>query len=711
MINKIVSFLEENVEKIVLVVVGLVCLWLLVTRVVFSPNRMPYDNKSFSPGAIDDYVSKQAELLKHTLGQPPEPPAPYEPNLPRFTALLDLAVRNIDARAYLPQPYNSSARPRIEGAYNLPDIGDVNGVAIEHIRTVAYEPVEGIASQSSYAQAGYEPNDIDLVTVEGNFDVAGLYRRFLDCFAGDDLPVERRDPCLARPVFASVQLQRQELNADGSWSNWQTVPRLKIDPLKKLLEGIEDADKLPARSIKVRIRQFDSQEVMMGLLQPTTYQIALAREDWFPPSLHKKFVKLREEQQMEEKRKLLEQEKTARDVKLQEERRARTEDTRLGQGGLGGGSRGTDVTGGRDTRSRTDRSDRLADRGTATGSSRLRDSGRLTDSGRSTDSGRLRDSGRSRDELAIEKDRLAKERDILTRQPMDILNDEFNRILITGRTDLSRMRQSLVFWAHDDSAEPKKSYRYRIRFGVFNPVAGASEDSSAGKSRMQDNILWSEFSSPTETVNISGNLYLFAKDLQEAAKIVTVQVSKYKMGRWYSQDFAVRQGESIGKPVESSPVEVRPTERLPGGPPPGTGPPTLPYPTGPEAAILPETIDYSTGAVLVDVMAVNDWSGGKNMLARHYFDMLYSFDGADIEHTPINMKYWAADARAAYSEIQNLQKQPPEPLRPWGAKATGLRQTTPESGYYERYGGGRDELMMKEMMREKTIMEERRRGY
>jgi len=695
MINKIVGFFEEHIEKVVLAVVGILCLCLLYYFVVFSPNSFVYDNQKRSPGTIDNYISKQAELLKQKLEQPPEPPAPYEPNLPRFVAMLDSAVRGIDVRVYPPQPYISSVQARIEGVYNLPEIGEVNGVAVEHIRAVAYVPIKEITEQSNYEQAGHEPNDIDLVTVEGNFDAAGLYQRFRDCFAGEDIPAERRDPCLARPVFAAVQLQRQELNADGSWGDWQTVPRTKIDPLKKLLETIEDADKLPPRSIKVRIRQFDSQEVMMGLLQPMAYQIASAQEEWFPPSLHKKFVKLQNEQEMEARRKALEEEKAAREEKQQEDRRSRTGETRTGSEGFGGGRL-------RDSGRLTD-SGRSRDSGRLTDSGRSRDSGRLTDSGRSRDSGRLTDSGRLRDEREIEKERLARERGLSPTQPMADIDEKFNKILITERTDLSKMRQALVFWAHDDSTEPKKSYRYRIRFGVFNPISGVSQDSSGDKSRMQDNILWSEFSSPAETVQIPGNLWLFAKDLQEAAKIVTVQVSKYKMGRWRSQDFAVRQGEVIGKAVESSPVEAKP--KAVGPKPVGSG--QLPYPIAPEAAIVPEIIDYSTGAVMVDVMPVNDWSGGRNMLARHYFDMLYSFDGMNIEHAPINVKYWAADLRTVYGEIQNLQKEPPEVFRPWGAGETGVRRFTPRSGY-ER-SGGEDELRIKAMMREKAIMEERRR--
>ncbi len=43
------NFFEEHVEKIVLVVVGLGCLWLFITRVLLSPIHVEYDNKKRNP--------------------------------------------------------------------------------------------------------------------------------------------------------------------------------------------------------------------------------------------------------------------------------------------------------------------------------------------------------------------------------------------------------------------------------------------------------------------------------------------------------------------------------------------------------------------------------------------------------------------------------------------------------------------------------------
>ena len=63
-ISSIGSFFEEHIEKIILVIVGLVCVWLLITRVILSPITVSYDGRNFSPSAIDNYVYEQAQLLK-----------------------------------------------------------------------------------------------------------------------------------------------------------------------------------------------------------------------------------------------------------------------------------------------------------------------------------------------------------------------------------------------------------------------------------------------------------------------------------------------------------------------------------------------------------------------------------------------------------------------------------------------------------------------
>ena len=618
------NFFEEHVEKIVLAGVVLVCIWFLITHVLIGPNYIKYDNKKFGPGEIDSYISKQAEVLEEKLNRKPEPKQPYKPRFDDFTALLDSTIRDIDTDLIIPQPIITKD-VNDNRAYRLPLLGEANDISVEHIRAVAYVPTEVVNEENTYSQEGSEPNDIDFVTVEAKFDVVGLYDKFYESFTGENVREEWRDPCLAKPIFAAIQLQRQELLPTGSWSDWQVVPRANIDHRKKTFEVIEDLEDLPAGGIKVRLLQFDNPVVRMDLLQPEAYRIASAKEEWFPPSLRKEYLEYQREIDVQEKRDARAAEKKERE---QGRERSRTTTRRPGGGGppgygggggpFGGGGGGPPIGGGGLGARSSSRSRRRARK--------------------------------------PERERPEKTEEISKKTTTDVY-EKFNDILLTEQKDIAEMDEPLLFWAHDDTVELEKSYRYRIRLGVFNPVAGTNQFSKQDKSLRNKVILWGNFSGASEAVHIPGKLYFFPTNIQEATETVTVQVARYVLGYWYSKDFTVKQGEVIGKVSEYKITKEEQEKNV----------------------TVPKTVDYTTGAVLVDVMPVNDWSGGKNLRPRHYFDVLYSFDGTDIDHIPVKSRNWDEQLQVKYGEIKKSEKEPKEPLQDWGTKRT-LRRRAPRPG-------------------------------
>ena len=228
---------------------------------------------------------------------------------------------------------------------------------------------------------------------------------------------------------------------------------------------------------------------------------------------------------------------------------------------------------------------------------------------------------------------------------------KFNEILLGPTTDLSRMSGPLDFWAIDDTVQAGKTYRYRMRLGVFNPVAGTDQFRDEDKHLQNDVVLWSDFSEVTKNIEIPAILYFFPRDIQEVAGTVTVQVSKYIFGNWYSKDFIVKKGEAIGKIAKTEVKEEKPN------------------------VVVPEFINYDTGAVVVDIVPVNDWSGSKGLHSRSYYDMLYSFDGTKIEHMPIKTKNWDEKMQAKFNEIKRAEKEPKVALRDWqGAAAQKMQQ-------------------------------------
>jgi hypothetical protein len=621
------NFFEEHIEKIVLAVVGLGCLWLFITRVLFSPNYIEYDNDKFDSGAIDNYISKQAAVLENKLNRKPEPKQPYQPRVDDFIARFDSAISDINIGLSLPQPIISSKGISDNRVYRIPLIGEVNEVLAEHIRTVAYVPNGEVGEKNVYGPDNSEPNDIDFVTVEAKFDVSGLYKRFNTSFAGEDIQQDWRDPCLAKPVFVSVQLQRQKLLSDGSWSDWQTVPRSKIDPRKRMFEVIEDINDLPAGGIKVRLLQFDDAEVRIDLLQPEPYRIASAKEAWFPPSLHGKYVEYQKEIGVIKRREAAVGKKEEREGE-RSERRSRPAGTKTRPAGEKGSQSGVGTPMG------------MEGEGGPITSAPVRKT--LPTRG-------------SQPERKSEKERPQKSKEVS--KTIDDVYQEFDEISITESTDIAKMDKPLLFWAYDDTVEPGK-YRYRIRLGVFNPIAGTNQFGEQDKSLKNKVILWSEFSDATEAVDIPRTLYFFPREIQEAAKAVTVQVSKYVLGYWYSKDFTVKQGELIGKVGEYKITEEEESKKV---------------------AVPQTTVDYTTGAVVVDIVPVTDWSGGNNLHVNHFFDLLYSFNGKDIERRPIKSRYWTEALQNKFNEIKRYEKEPKEPLRAWESRP-GQRVRVPLPG-------------------------------
>lgn len=701
-ISSIGSFFEEHVEKIILVIVGLVCAWLLITRVIFSPNLVEYNKSKFSPSALDSEILKEAKVLEQTLRDPPEKLEPYKPRVGEFLALLDSSIRGIDIRQWAVAPREAGSEDAV-GVYSLPRIGEVNAVAVEHIRVVAYVPIGEVTEENPYDKAGNEPNDVDLVTVAAKFDIAGLYDRFKESFVEY---VEERwaDPCLARPIFAGVQLQRQERNGDGSWGEWQDVPRTKIDQYRKLFEVVENVEELPAGGLKVRLLQYDYQPVQIGLLQPEPYQLASADEEWLPPELHKEYAALKAKETLEEKRQAREDE---REERQRDDTSGRTGGRRP-QGvrarGANRGVGGDAASGNPDYAMGT--GDTRTSRGGRTRSSRGRTGTGLADNsrGRSTGRGsRGRTPAGPMDDMLYDRGMGSGVGGRSQRfSPINEVYNKYDEIMLTRLTEFEKL-DDLTFWAHDDTVEPRKAYRYRIRLGIFNPIAGTDKISEKNKSQRDDVVLWSNYSGTTEPVEIMGKLYFFANSMRETDKTVTVQVSRLALGRWHNHDFLVRHGEVIGDAIEPEPEEPDRQRRSsdPGGrfaaslARPGLARPGL---ARPGQANVPELIDYRTGAVIVDAVPVNDWSPRAPLRTRHYYDMLYSYDGINIEHMPVGVTYRPPELATVHSHIARLQKEPQEDFKSFGT--SGRRQGRGDYGdMMDEYG---DEYYMDETYMDQT---------
>jgi len=619
------NFFELYIEKIVLVLVGIIAAFLLIFFVVLTPSKVKFDGRTFTASNIDNYIREKALIIKDDLQKPPEPKAPPISVKNEFQEIIAKAV-DIDPGLFegrLPTPTeDDSARPK----YNVPQMIEINNVAAELIRTVGYVPLRDVSTEVPYEQNICEPNDIDIVTVQGQIDTTLLYEKFKEVFDGEDVQENWRSEEYATPVFAAVHLQRQELLPDGSWSNFSDVPRAKIETNKELFQIVEDVDKLPVTGkLNVRLLEYRNKTMQLQLVQPEPYVMAIAQEQWMPPVFHYKYKEI---------------------VAVLKEQAARQV---------------------REDRLRSSRSS-VSDAGGRSGG---RSGGRTGGAGRTTGAATTRPSeGDNQADVASLLNQLKNNSQELTKLYEDFQSGELNE-----DTDLENAEKPLLFWAFDDTVEPSKSYRYQIRLGVFNPVAGSDKFKDPQHPDKNNCILFSKFIEAPQIVNVQQKTAFFPVRKASNSAKVSVDVYAYKLGHWYRNNFSVSPGEMIGKALENpdynsdDALAMMSTGSERGGRESGMG--------SALDSLRPEVINYNTGAMYLDYTKVEYWSGSANIYRKPYYEMLYSLDGKNIFNIPIitdGKSHWSDNIENVYRDLGIAVKEPVPALISWQRKTTSTRR-------------------------------------
>ena len=319
--KKILDLLEKHVEKIVIGIIGIICLVLLWFFVFSGPHSVKYMNKSVSPGKIDSVVVTQAKRLDEKMNESPEHPPAIQSRVDLFKSKLALSADVIDEHVYLALPGFGDVAPVDDRSYTRPDIPGITDVQVEWYRTVVHMPTEVVDATNRYQAVKTELSDIDLVTVQGTFDLAKLKRNFQNSFNSPLFKADYRSPELANPMFADVQLQRQQLTENG-WSEWQTVPRTKADSFKAVISNIPEkmtADYIGG--IGILMANYNGLEIQKDIVQPDIYDFGSNLEIWLPPTYHSEFEQL--------SRQMWDQQKEQRDLARKNAR------TAGGDGGMG----------------------------------------------------------------------------------------------------------------------------------------------------------------------------------------------------------------------------------------------------------------------------------------------------------------------------------------------------------------------------------------
>lgn len=670
MSNKRGNIFEQHIDKILLGIVVLIGLFVLLKAFVLSPNVVELGSRKFGPGGIDKEVNKDAVQLEAAIGRPPIREKEYKDSYAdKFTKFLDNGIRDIKTGEVV---VDGSIYPMIPGGdpdgfvgrreYEKPVISKIDDAKAALFRCVGFVPLVSVSLDNPYGSVADELADVDLVTVGAKFDVASLYESFEDSFAGRGVKDEWRDRDMARPVFAAIELERTVKNEDGSWSEWEKVGATKINDYQELLDVPENVSDVES-GVRTLLARLGQEDVQAQLLQPKAYDYAWPDYGWLPPEFYKELKKQIEREEEERRKETLEREREERrregESRRERGRSDRDRDRRSTTGGGGGGGMmmpGMDGGGGGGMM--------MPGGGGGIGGMGGGGARRTT-----TRRERRPDRREGREETRERPDR-----ELPQKEEGPTPEEQFEEIEIDEDTQFDELDE-LMFWAHDDSVEPGKSYKYRMRLGVANPIAGLESVSWVnGEEGDEDRmIFWSNYSESDEVIDIPERLYLFATDVKSAGSNVfsVMEVAKYNLGNWNKEEFIVRPGEPIGKEVEKKEDDDSRGGRRDDD--------------------EKEIVDYTTGAIVLDVINTTKWTGRGILSPRSFYEVIYSDDEGEVERVAAKKEFWSSEVRSLYAKIDEAVKNPV--VVGSSRRSTGSKRSSPSRRGGEQTPGGMPGMM------------------
>ncbi len=600
------TFVDQFLDKIILGAVGVIGLALLWFYVVSGPYSQSVGSTRYSPSEIDEQNRRMAEQIREKLGGGAHRKLYALNRAAEYDKMLNCSISpQIPLIAQIPLPGKGQDVAGTEGRlYTIPALPAVANAQAVSVRNVVRKPTQDVTMEIPYAMTAYEPADMDIVSVSATIDIQALYQNFQKSFMGPRLKPQWKDPVLAEPVFARIELGRRVQMEDGSWGDWQTVPQAKILTYRALQDRLPQTNEEPDGNVAGRyIGQFRSEDIQLEILQPMCYDfLTSSTVKWLPPEYQKQYDELIKKQQMEERKK-----------KFEEKQKA----TSPGRSGMGGAGM-TPTAPARPSRSTTRR-------GGAGGDMGMMDP--------------------MMGGMAVPAVPTKQEK-----KPEDIVK-EADKVKLAKPLKLGTLREPLLVWAHDDTAAPGYTYQYRIRYGVFNPVVGKNWFAPDSKAFQNQVVLWSDFASVADAIEIPKMLHVFPQ--KKLADGVMVEICKYYLGQWRSQEFTIRPGQLIGKEMEWKPS---PAEAMGGEM--GMVDPMI---MGGGASAGPLMVDYSTFWTLVDVVDSVDWQYPA-MRKRDYSRMIYVDKAGQIQILPVLRANWTRQMSKDYLTIQEAMRKPIDAL-------------------------------------------------
>jgi hypothetical protein len=612
------NFIDQYLDKIILGLTAAAALYLMWAFVLSNPYGQKVGNRKLSPSEIDSVNLRQAREIQEKLGQSLEATKQYSQNKAvELSNKIDCPIPQISIVSWWPLPGGGQTGIGDDRQYAIPKIPIMENVNLVSLRGTVRMPTEDVTPEIPYASVAAKPQDMDLVTFSAKLNLQMLYDNFRQSFMGMRLPPQWRDPVLADPVIARIELQRRSQKEDGSWTDWQTVPFNRIDPYQKTLRDIPlTTEQMTYGNVDLFMNSCREPAVMKDILQPPIYDFLSTQIKWLPAQWYQESTKIAEEQERQ---------------RVKEERDRRMRERSAPANRPGGGLSGADT--------------------------RRQPGGGVQSGGRGGRSGRGGDLMMEGMGMGGGPDGLGMPVPVKPTKPTRTVEDiekEANAAKIDDKTKLSTLKE-LTVWVHDDSVVSGLTYQYRTRLGVFNPIAGKEWFAPESQQYKNQVVLWSPYTEVAEAVKIPKMLHMFPMDVLSDGSGVAVDIYKYYMGRWHTQSFDVHFGQMIGKPMESKPPKTGV-----GG---AVGQEMMGMPMGmPGEMPMMENIaglgsqalqvDYSTGYMLMDVQVRTNWIT-PSIRSQTVSNMLYLDDQNRILNLATKKSNsWSKELNTEYNAVK-----------------------------------------------------------
>ncbi len=589
-----VSFIELHVEKGVLGLAVLFMVFLAARYLILEPNKIDLGGEKLGPRELDEAILRKADELSKAV----EKAKPEKPPVPEFARQLEDSVKyglfaETDGNAPpLPPVLPVAAQfgtplPKIEEGLDVDDVTVVTplkptslvartGISLAYRRPPALPTgAPGVA-----AAEDDDPVELSWITVAGYFPLDEQQQAMADAgYAG----------YRAKPYVVGLDVQRQEMTATGEYSDWMDVTPAKAMP-KIDVPKPEFNEKGELRNQAELDERLDTiKRLQPNIMQPTFYAVD-AGDEWDVPPLPGYESKEGEEATPESPKP---------EKKEKPEKKQKPPAGGGGRmappsgGGKGGGGGGAAPGGGRmgpseggaanpfaqqpPQRTVNTRKSILDDLKAARKAVREKTWDRahqLANSviGNSDASGA--DKAAARKIIReVEKARAKEAKAGMRGQTHTGIPSPVQVPFVTN----PESEDEPAVWFHDDSVDPGKTYRYRMRVRLWNRYVGRRA-SLRDPTQADQAVLVGQWSAPTAPLAVAPKRHFFVRGQAFGEPAASVDVFTWYKGNWLKEDFKVRVGDVIGAPLEVKTPELDEDDKP-----------------------KKEEVDFSTGAVVLDL--------------------------------------------------------------------------------------------------------------